>query len=94
LEFNKKDGGTEKNVKDNREPDTYEKLTDRQVEILRIIASGKTYKKAGELLGLSERTIKYHMGRIVDILHLENRSQVIAYAAESGLVEPIKTNLP
>jgi len=94
LEFNRKDGGTEKNVKDNREPDTYEKLTDRQVEILRIIASGKTYKKAGELLGLSERTIKYHMGRIVDILHLENRSQVIAYAAESGLVEPIKTNLP
>lgn len=65
----------------------HEKLTDRHIELLKIIASGKTYKKAGEILGLSERTVKYHIGRIIELLHLENKAQVIAYAVGSGLVD-------
>lgn len=74
-------------IKKDSEINLHKKLTDRQIEILEIIASGKTYKTAGKILGLSERTVKYHMGRIVDMLHLENKAQVIAYAAKSGLVE-------
>lgn len=62
-------------------------LTDRQVEILDLIAKGRTYKQAGELLAISERTVKYHMGRILELLHLENRAQVIAYAAHVGIIE-------
>jgi two-component system NarL family response regulator len=64
-----------------------EVLTERQLEVLKMIARGMTYKDVGEALGLSERTIKYHMGRIVEMLHLENRAQVIAHAARMGLVE-------
>ncbi len=60
-------------------------LTDRQREILELIAAGHTYKEAGELLGITERTMKYHMGRIVEVLHLKNRSQVLAYAGRMGL---------
>ncbi len=60
-------------------------LTGRQREILELIAAGHTYKEAGELLGITERTMKYHMGRIVEALHLKNRSQVIAYAGRLGL---------
>lgn len=62
-------------------------LTERQMEILELVASGVTYKKAGEKLGLSERTVKYHMGRIIELLHLKNRTQVIAYASKIGLTK-------
>lgn len=60
-------------------------LTDRQREILTLIAQGMTYEEIGKTVCLSERTIRYHMGEIIDRLHLENRSQVIAYAARIGL---------
>lgn len=62
-------------------------LTARQVEILEMVAGGITYRKVGERLGLSERTVKYHMGRIIEQLHLKNRSQVIAYASKIGLAK-------
>jgi DNA-binding NarL/FixJ family response regulator len=60
-------------------------LTERQREILTLIAQGMTYEEIGKTLCLSERTIRYHMGEIIQRLHLENRSQVIAYAARMGL---------
>ena len=63
------------------------KLTERQLEVLGMVARGIAYKEAGEALGLTERTVKYHMGRILEMLHLENRAQVIAYAVRSGLLE-------
>jgi two-component system NarL family response regulator len=62
-------------------------LTERQLEVLKMAARGIPYKEIGKALGLSERTIKYHMGRLLELLHLENRAQVIAYAAKMGLVE-------
>lgn len=62
-------------------------LSDRQLEILELIASGMTYKQAGDALGITERTLKYHMGRIIDLLHLENRTQVIVYATSMGLIK-------
>jgi two-component system NarL family response regulator len=64
-----------------------ESLSERQLEVLEMVARGKTYKEAGEALGLTERTLKYHMGRIIELLHLENRAQVIGYAARMGLIK-------
>ncbi|WP_027398973.1 response regulator transcription factor [Anaerovorax odorimutans] len=64
-----------------------EQLTGRQIEVLEMVAKGSTYKEVGDSLGLTERTVKYHMGRIIELLHLENRAQVIAYAAQIGLIE-------
>lgn len=63
-----------------------EQLTKRQLEVLEMAAKGITYKEVGEALGLTERTVKYHMKRIIELLHLENRAQVIAYAARIGLL--------
>jgi two-component system NarL family response regulator len=57
-----------------------ETLTARQIQVLTLVAHGLTYKEVGAKLFLSERTIKYHMGEIVERLHLENRQQVIQYA--------------
>ncbi len=75
--------------KGNVDPDSSHKppLTPRQLEILQLVTQGVSYKDVGEALGLTERTIKYHMGKIVEILHLENRSQVIAYAAKLGIIQ-------
>jgi two-component system NarL family response regulator len=60
-------------------------LTDRQREILTLVAQGLTYPQVGETLYLSVSTVRYHMGQILERLHLENRAQVIAYAARHGL---------
>lgn len=60
-------------------------LTPRQLEILTLVARGLTYPQVGEALHLGESTIRYHMGQILERLHLENRAEVIAYAARHGL---------
>jgi two-component system NarL family response regulator len=62
-----------------------EELSARQIQILTLVAQGRTYRQVAEHIGLSERTVKYHMAEILDRLHLENRAQVIAYAARAGL---------
>jgi two-component system NarL family response regulator len=63
-------------------------LTQRQLEILRRVAQGVTYKEIAAALYLSERTVKYHMGRILEQLQLQSRAEAIAYAYQRGLVEP------
>lgn len=63
-----------------RLPEKGEILTPRQMEVLDLVAQGLTYGEVGAKLFLSERTIKYHMGQIIERLHLENRLQVIEYA--------------
>jgi two-component system NarL family response regulator len=60
-------------------------LTQRQVEVLRLVAQGLTYREVGERLSLSERTIRFHMTEIISRLHLQNRNQVLAYAGKLGL---------
>ncbi len=62
-------------------------LSARQVQVLTLIAQGLTYKEVGAKLCLAERTIKYHIGEIIERLHLENRSQVIQYARAMRLVK-------
>ena len=61
------------------------RLTERQMEVLKLVSEGLTYKEVGAKLCLSEVTIRYHMSEIMHLLHLENRSQVIAYAAQHGM---------
>jgi two-component system NarL family response regulator len=64
-------------------------LTPRQVEVLTLVAQGLTYPQVGETLHLSEPAVRYHMGAILERLHLKNRTQVIAYAAQHGLITKI-----
>jgi two-component system NarL family response regulator len=60
-------------------------LTERQAEVLRLVASGLTYKEVATRLAVSERTVRYHMSEMIDRLHLEHRSQLLAYAGRAGL---------
>jgi len=70
---------------DSPEREKIAELTERQTEVLKAVAEGLTYKEVGARLSLSERTVRYHMAEIMYRLHLEHRSQVIAYAARMGL---------
>jgi len=63
-----------------------EELSARQIQVLTLVAQGLTYKEVGAKLCLAERTIKYHIGEIIERLHLENRSQAIQYARGMKLV--------
>lgn len=69
------------------DPD-HSSLTARESEVLTLVAQGATYSQVGEVLHLSERTVRYHMSEILARLHLQNRAQVIAYAARHRLIGP------
>jgi two-component system NarL family response regulator len=53
--------------------------------VLTLVAQGLPYKEVGARLGLSPRTIKYHMAEIMAQLHFEHRAQVLAYAGRMGM---------
>ncbi len=69
-------------------PSSITRLTERQMEVLELVADGLTYREVGERLYLSERTVRFHMTEIIDRLHLQNRSQVLAYAGKLGIKPP------
>jgi DNA-binding NarL/FixJ family response regulator len=74
-----------KSRREKTEAPSWSKLNARQIEVLRLVAAGLSYKEVGARLFLSERTIKYHMAEIMNRLHLENRAQVLAFAGRMGL---------
>jgi two-component system NarL family response regulator len=67
-------------------PGPSEALSMRQRQVLTLVAQGLSYKEVGAKLHLTERTIKYHMGEIVQRLQMDNRAQVIEYARRTGLI--------
>lgn len=69
----------------NQQAPTSGQLTQRQCQVLDLVARGLSYKEVGAQLNLSPRTIKYHMAEIMAGLHMEHRAQVLAYAGRLGL---------
>ena len=63
-------------------------LTEREVEVLRLMAQGLANQTIGEQLFVSEATVKTHVAHILDKLHVENRVQAVVAAYESRLVTP------
>jgi DNA-binding NarL/FixJ family response regulator len=61
-----------------------EPLSQRQTEILGLVAQGLSYKEVGARIHLSPRTVKYHMAEIMQKLHLENRAQVLTYVGRTA----------
>ena len=59
-------------------------LSIRQLQVLRLVAEGLSYRDVGARLQLSPCTIKYHMSEIMNRLHLQSRAQVLAHAGQMG----------
>jgi NarL family two-component system response regulator LiaR len=60
-------------------------LTQREIEILKWVAKGKTNLEISQKLVVSERTVRTHVSNILGKLHLANRTQVALYALRRGL---------
>jgi DNA-binding NarL/FixJ family response regulator len=63
-----------------------EELSDREMEVLRLLSQGKTDQEIARQLVLTDVTIRTHVSRILAKLGLENRVQAVLYAIRSGLV--------
>ncbi|SDL47883.1 DNA-binding response regulator, NarL/FixJ family, contains REC and HTH domains [Nonomuraea maritima] len=61
------------------------RLTDRETEVLRLVAKGLTYRQVAERLTLSHRTVQNHVQNTLSKLHLHNRVELVRYAIERGL---------
>jgi DNA-binding NarL/FixJ family response regulator len=64
-------------------------LTEREIEIIRLLAQGATNKELAEKLFIAENTVKVHLKNILEKLQLRNRQQLVAYAVQEGLVTEI-----
>lgn len=64
----------------------HEALTERETEILRLLAQGKANKEIAHELHISEMTVKTHVSRILSKLNMPSRTQAALYAVRSGLI--------
>jgi DNA-binding NarL/FixJ family response regulator len=62
-------------------------LTERETEVLRMVATGLSYKQIATRLVLSHRTVQNHVQNTLGKLHLHNRVELVRYAIEHGLTE-------
>jgi two-component system, NarL family, response regulator LiaR len=62
-------------------------LTERELEVLRLVAQGLSNKVIADRLEISERTARTHVSNILEKLHLANRTQATLYALKKGIVE-------
>jgi DNA-binding NarL/FixJ family response regulator len=61
-------------------------LTERERAVLRLVAAGRSNKQIARHLGITERTVKFHVTSILNKLGADNRAQAVALAAERGLI--------
>jgi len=70
------------------------RLTERETEILRMVATGMSYKQIATRLVLSHRTVQNHVQNTLGKLHLHNRIELVRYAIEHGLTDESEAGGP
>jgi DNA-binding NarL/FixJ family response regulator len=71
-----------------RAPESPEALTEREIEVLRLLAHGRANKEIASALTIGEKTVKTHVSNILAKLGVQSRTQAALYAVRVGLVSP------
>jgi NarL family two-component system response regulator LiaR len=66
----------------------FSKLSERELEVIRLIAEGLSNAQIAEKLVISEKTVKSHVSNILSKLHLADRTQAAVYAWREGIIRP------
>jgi two-component system response regulator NreC len=74
-------------VETGQERDSFDNLTDREREVLQLVAEGHPSKRIAEILNLSVRTVQNHRAHIMGKLGMHDRSELIKYAIQKGIIE-------
>jgi DNA-binding NarL/FixJ family response regulator len=69
------------------EPPTVDTLTERENDVLKLLAQGKANKEIAMELVIGEKTVKTHVSNILSKLGVQSRTQAALYAAQNGLAE-------
>jgi len=77
-----------RDLENKAEADSFRTLSPREVEVLRLVASGKSNKEIGAALSLSEITVRNYISNILEKLGLSNRVELAAFALNHHLIEP------
>ncbi len=68
------------------EEDPYEKLTDREKQVLKLVAEGKTNKEIAEILGISVKTAMGHRANLMANLGIHNKAELVRFALQRGII--------
>ncbi len=68
-------------------PEVREPLTDRERDVLRMLASGCSNKESAQNLNIAEKTVKTHVSSILSKLGVTSRTQAVVYALRTGLIQ-------
>lgn len=78
---------TRPDLRSAQESEVRNELTSREIDVLELVAEGKTNKEIASTLVIAENTVKIHLRNILEKLHLQNRIQAAVYAVRQGLVD-------
>jgi DNA-binding CsgD family transcriptional regulator len=65
----------------------YEKLTDREKQVLKLVAEGYTHKEVADMLGISVKTVIAHQTNITEKLDIHTRAGLIKFAIQKGIIK-------
>lgn len=71
----------------NKPASSKDNLTEREQEVLRLMAQGLTNLQIGRKLSIAEGTVRFHVSNVLKKLGLENRTQAVLYAVHNGLAD-------
>ena len=74
-------------ISDDSDKPPHERITDREYQVLSLIASGKTLTQVAETLNLGVATVSTYRARLLEKMGLRSTAELIRYGLEHGLVE-------
>ncbi len=75
-------------MRERRVQDSYDLLTEREREVLQLLAEGKSNKEAAAVLDLSPYTVETHRNNMMQKLGLHNTAEIVLYAVRKGIITP------